>query len=237
MYQEISVEEIISAAKMQLRLSGTTEYDDWFELLVYEAIRSIDSLSCFTKRNCTLNIVDYKAKLPDGFQRLLGLRFLCEDVDDEQNISLSSFSDPFIYVDSKFFSDCGCDLNNELVRHYSTFVQIQGSYLYINTDLTITGVRMAFLGLNVNDQGMPVVYDYYQRCLVSYICWRYTRSYSEMYREADIRSYEADYYAQRGWIKATDVKENFINNKRKIGALMNGLLVSRFENELGNPGY
>jgi hypothetical protein len=237
MNNAISVDEIISAAKMQLRLQNTTEHDDWFELLVYEAIRRIDSLSCFVKRTCTIDIMDHKGVLPKGFQRLLGLRFLCDDLNENQGHSLSSFFDPFIYVDSKFLMDCECDLNNPLIRHYSTFVNIQGEFLYVNTQFDITGVRMAFLGLNVDENGLPVVYDYYQPCLTDYICWKFTRAYSSEYREADIRSYEAGYYAQRAWVKATDVKEDFIKNKRKIGELMNGLLVSRFENELGNPGY
>lgn len=238
MYQTISVDEIISAAKMPLRLQNTTEYDDWFELLVYEAIRSIDSLACFTKRQCDIDIVDYKGVLPKGFQRLLGLRFLCDDITNNQNNGTTgSFADSFIYVDSKFLMDCGCDLNNTTLRHYGSFVQIQQGYLYVNTNLQITGVRMAFLGLNVDDNGLPLIYDYYQRCLTAYICWKYTRSFSDMYKEADIRSYEAEYYAQRGWIRATEVKEDFIKSKRKIGELANAILVSRFENELSNPGY
>jgi len=237
MFETISIDEIIAAAKMQLRLQNTTEHDDWFELLSYEAIRKIDSLSVFIKRNCDVDLVDCKGVLPKGFQRLLGMRFLCDEATALQNTGAGVYYDPFIYVDSKFLMDCDCDLNDPLVRHYSSFVQINNGYLYVNTNLNLTGVRMAFIGLNVNDEGLPVVFDYYQSCLTNYICWLYTRAYSENYREADIRSYEAGYYAQRAWVRATDNKNDFVTNKRKVGELATALLVSRFENELSNPGY
>lgn len=237
MFETISVDEIIALAKMQLRLQNTTEHDDWFEILAYQGIRAIDSLSCFTKRSCDIDLVDSKGVLPKGFQKLLGMRFLCDDITALQNTGGIGYYDPFVYVDSKFLMDCSCDLNDPLIRSYTSFVQISNGYLYVNSNLELTGVRMAFMGLNLNSDGLPVVYDYYQACLVNYLCWWFTRAYSDEYKEADIRSYEAGYYAQRGWLRATDVKNDFSMNKRKIGELATALLVSRFENELGNPGY
>lgn len=236
MFEQIPVKEIISHVKTKLRLQDTTEHDDEFELLAYRCIRLIDSLSIFAKHNCEIDVCDSKAVLPKGFQRLLGLRLLCDEATALDTTGTTLFYDNFIYVDSKFLMDCSCDLDDPLYRNSSSFFSMNNGYLYFNSNLDITGVRVAYMGLNLNDEGLPMIYDYYEECIECFICWNFTLSFSELYKDSVIRSYETRYYSQRAWVRATDQKNNFTMNKRKIGELATALLVSRFENELGSTG-
>lgn len=235
-YEEISIEEIIAGVKPQLRLSNTTEHDDWFELLSYEAIRHLDSLSIFQKRQCSLDVVDKKAKLPAGFQKLLALRFLASDA-NTVTVGLAAFSN-FLYVDTHFLKDNGQSTNLPLIRGLSTFVQISKGFLFFSSEADeIQSVEIAFMGLNLNEDGRPVIYADYERALKAYICWKFTLAYSENYKVSDLYTYQKEWQGQRAKIKGADFKNSFDLNKRKMHEIANAIITSRLENSISSQGY
>ena len=73
LYNTVSIQQIISSAKMNLRIESSDD-DIFFVRLANEGARHFDSLDTFIKRNCRLTINDGKAKLPNGFVQLLALR-------------------------------------------------------------------------------------------------------------------------------------------------------------------
>ncbi len=236
-YEEISIDEIIAGVKPQLRLSNTTEHDDWFTLLAYEAVRHLDALSIFEKQQCILDVKDKKSKLPLGFTRLLSLRFLSDDDSSSSSTTGRSNFNNFLYVDSKFLNDNGQSTNLAFIRTLSQFFQIEKGFIYYNSEITAPEVEIAFFGLNLDKEGRPVIYADYERALKAYIGWKFTRTYSEFFKESDIRAYQKEWQGQRAKLRGLDFKNNFENNKRKLAELASAIVVSRLQNSISDPGY
>lgn len=210
----ISENEVIARIKVQLRLTHTTEYDDYFSMMVNEGVNNLDTLSTLTKKICRINVSDLKAKLPCGFVQLLGLRYTSEDVNC---ISL-------LYVDTKFLTQCGCDTTD--TSPYGQSFQINGGYMHFSSSFAGTQVTLAYLGANVDDDGRLIIYENYERALSSYACYMFCLAHSEMYRADVIDRYYRTWMAQKSWIKATDNQENFNNNKAEISHTINAMTIN-----------
>ncbi len=101
-FATISVEEVISRAKMSLRITNSSEYDSFLEVLCYEGLNSLSALSQLVKKNCPLNITDSTAELPKDFVRYLALRIDIEDstTNDPINNQLLNGCQSFLYADN-----------------------------------------------------------------------------------------------------------------------------------------
>jgi len=223
-YNEISVEEIIASSKMQLRISDTTEHDDYIDMIIQEGIRHLGTLSIFKKRQCDIEIIDLKSRLPKGFHRLLGLRFT--KTNTIGNIRCFTL----LYVDKKFLSDVGCAVNSTNIRNFNQGFQIQHGFIHFNSDIEATEATLAFLGLNLDENGNIIIYEDYERALRNYACYQFTLAYSEQFKEATIERYKREWMSQKGWIKGNDAINDFQNNKFEIQKSFNALLTSDLVN-------
>ena len=221
-YNEISVEEIIASCKMQLRIDHDNSHDDYLDMMIQEGIRHLSALSIFKKRQCDIEIVDLKSRLPKGFHRLLGLRF-------KRKTSPNSTTETcftLLYVDKKFLSDAGCTVNSTVIRNFNQGFQIQHGFIHYNSDINATEATLAFLGLNLDEDGNIIIYEDYERALRNYACYQFTLSYSEQFKEATIERYKREWMSQKGWIKGNDAINDFQNNKFEIQKSFNALLTS-----------
>ncbi len=223
-FDTITIDEIIASTKMQLRITDTTTSDDYFELMANEALRHLNCLSLFKKRQCTMDIVDLKSKLPKGFQRILGLRFSSTNVSGNENCY------NLVYIDRKFLNSCGCDTSAFNLANYVDSFQMQHGYIYYNSDIGATEATLAFMGLNLDEYGRLIVYEDYERAIRAYLCWMFTQAYPEDFKEATTERYGRTWKAQKAFLKGEDVQEDFRQNKYEIGKIFNGLLVSDFVN-------
>lgn len=221
-YDTITVDEIIASCKMQLRITDTTEHDDYLQIIINEGLRELNCLSLFKKFQCTLEIIDSKSKLPNGFQNLLGLRF-----------SGSTSSDAYfnlIYIDKKFLDDAGVNTSFSRLANYIDTFQILHGYIHYNSDINATEVSIAWMGLNLDEYGRLIVYEDYERALRAYACWNFTQAYSKDFKEATTERYGRVWKAQKAFVKGQDVQNDFRQNKYEINKLFTALLVSDFVN-------
>lgn len=231
----ISIDEVIARAKIQLRIENTSEHDDFLELMISEGLRHLDALTLYKKKQCQLDIVDNKAELPKGFQKLLGMRFITtvvttEIVDGvEVETSRPSCSTVF-YVDTKFLNSCACE-NIPGVTDYTSTAQIVNNTLHFNSSNIESGqVQIAYMGLDTDENGKLLIHEEYERGLSSYACGQFTLSYSENYPLGLSDRYMATWVAQKAWIKGGAWKDEFQRTKMEVASLVNALIVDQTVN-------
>ncbi len=230
----ISIDEIISRAKLSLRITNTTEHDDFLEVVISEGARHLDALTLYKKCQETLQIKDSKAKLPNNFQKLLGLRLQKTELVTSfingqmvQNIPIPVCS-PIFYVDKTFLSDCGCNNSdgNNILQNFRDTMQIINGYIIFNSQNIESGTcQLAFFGLNVDENGRLILYSEYERGLSAYACAQWFLAFPNDNRSiAQYDRYMAIWVAQKSWIKGGAWKDEFQKTKMEIASMVNALV-------------
>lgn len=227
----ISIDEVLVRTKAQLRLLNTSEQDDYLLLMINEGLRHLDALTLCVKRQCTLDIVDNKAELPKGFQKLLGMRFINTSLQPviidgvEVPKSLPSYSSVF-YVDTAFLNNCNCSTYG--FANYTSTAQIVNNTLHFNSNNIESGtIQVAFMGLNVNEEGQLLIYEEYERALSSYACYMFVMAYNDIYAIGLADRYYEIWKAQKAWIKGGAWKDEFFRTKKEISSFVNALVIDQ----------
>lgn len=236
-YSEITVDEVVARAKMQLRLTSTNEHDLFLEALAYEALDSLNALSQLIKKQCEITFTNNTSKLPKDFIKLLLLRINkceCNDTNDPINNQLFNNCSVALYVDTKFLNSCGCDslgLNN--LTPFGRGFQINNGFIHFNfsSDLTeIQTATLAYMGVNTDKDGKSLIYQKYERAISAYLCFKFTLAWAENFNQYIIDKYNQEWVNQRSKIIGQDVANDFQNNKMEINKYFSSLLVSRTVN-------
>lgn len=226
-YNTIGIEQIIARAKAQLRLTNTSEYDDYFTMMSYEALGSLNALSQLTKKSCPLHFTDSVAELPKDFVRYLAVRIdVAPDTDADPISAQLNGCQSFLYADTNFLCDCDCDCTGVSQGGF----QIQNGYIHLNSEIDVLSAHLAYLGLNVDENGKSVILEKYERALASYCCWKFTMSWNEQFNQYIIDEYKQEWMAQRGKIIGQDAAQSFQNAKREIQDIWKAMLVSKSVN-------
>ncbi len=232
--EQITEEDVISAAKFKLRKTETTNFDDYFSFLIQEGARHLGALSLFKKQQCELEIIDGKTELPKGFYRMIGLRFFrnhpAPPIVDGQPFLLTHGCLPMLYVDRPFLHSCGC---NTVMGGVSPFIgtfQIIGNFIHYNSSVRETHVTISYLGFNLNKEGRMIIYADYERALTAYCCYNFALSYSEEFKEATIERWHQEWLAQKNWVKGLDASHDFQQRKAEVQEIFSALLVSNTVN-------
>jgi len=238
-YEEISVREVIANAKMKLRLTNTTEHDLYLEVLANEALDSLDALSQLVKDQCDLTFTNNQAELPKNFSKLLALRLngctttLTNDPIANQLINNCNIA---VYVDTKFLDTCGCDTNSWGINNitpYGQGFQINKGFIHFNYSQDVAQVNtavLAYMGLNVDENGDSVIYRRYERAVSAYVRTNFMLTWAENYNQYVIEKASREWVNQRSKLIGQDVAKDFQNNKYEINKYFNSLLVSRSVN-------
>ncbi len=233
-YLHIPLSQVVAGAKRRLRLESSDE-DIFLEAYANEGARHFDSLSTFIKKDCEIEIVNGKGKLPNGFYQMLSLRA------HNQNES--------IYVDMPFLKGCGVSNTflNGFCNHQNVF-QIQDGYIYFtlsdnrpqggvtpvaipkttNPPFITNNVHINYISMNVDGDGLMVVYADMERGLVAYCVWMYMLDYpAGKYTPMQIESNKKIYENQKAWYKSIQFQNNFRNTRRQVSALANAYITEK----------
>ena len=231
----IRVEDIISRAKIQLRISNTTEHDNYMEIMAYEALNSLNALSQLVKKQCTLIFNDNRSTLPKDLVKFLALRI--NNVQNNQTgndpIATQIFSQfqVAVYADTDFLRTQGFNTGiwgNNLFP-FSNGFQINNGNIIFNFPVDVAEIidaEIAYLGLNTDEDGKDIVYERYERAVASYICYMFSLSWAEKFNQYVINEYKTQWIFQRDKIKGQDIARDFQADKIQIGNTMRALLVS-----------
>lgn len=232
-YKTISTKDVIARAKVQLRLTSP-EHDDYFRIMLFEALDSLNALSQTIKKSCKITFTDNVAQLPDDLIKFLALRInnavsnIENDPIASQIFSQCQFA---VYADVPFMNGCGCDISGfgSNITSYSNSFQINNGFVYFNFSSNLVAVHdatVAYLALNVDEDGNSQIYQRYERPVAAYLCYRFTQAYFEKFNQYIIESYQSEWAYQKVKIVGQDYVRDFQQNKFEIGQMMRALLVS-----------
>lgn len=227
-FTTITVDHVLARIKMQLRISDTSN-DDYFQVLIFEAVRHIDALSIFVKKQAKLCIVDGKAQLPCDFYRLLAMRGKSNGICGTQ-----------VYIDRNFLNDCGCEVTNSLtttttavidgvpvIQSFSPTFQFNNNIMYVGSNNDADEFEMAYMGLNQDKHGTFLIYEDFERALMSYACYMYCLSDNTgMYNQYQIEDYKRTWINQKEWLKGIAFANDFQNNKYKIKEILTAIALA-----------
>ncbi len=230
----ISIEEVISRAKVRLKIGNTSEYDDYLEMSISEGLRHLDMLTLYVKKQTILEIQDSKAQLPCDFMKLLGMRILKTVLTTSfingkmvSNVPIPICS-PIFYVDKTFLNDCACNNidGNNILQNFRDTMQIVNGYISFNSNSIDEGkVSIAYMGLNVDQQGKILIYPEYERALTYYAMSQFQEDILMDNRSIALadRNYQK-FVAQKAWLKAGAWKDEFQRTKMEIASMVNALV-------------
>jgi len=233
-YESVSIDEIISRAKVQLRLTHTSDYDSYLEMMVMEGFGSLGAYSQMVKKRCQITVTQGTAKLPSDFIKLIGIRAnIVESTNDPIQGEFNQCN-YFLYADTRFLSTCGCDVSIFNGVQNGGY-QIVNGYIHFNAgdSIVISDCQLAYYGMGIDEKGRALIYSRYERALSSYACYMFTMAYSEKYNQYIIENYKQQWQLQRSKVRGEDMADNFRNEKRQIMDIWNSLVTSKTINYLG----
>lgn len=223
-YESISVDQVISRAKVQLRLIDSSN-DLFLEMAIFEGLDHLDCASELSKMCCEIEVCDGVAKLPKGLVRFLAMRIPHHE--EHHNHSGEPTATPrggfghnqlYIYADTDFLNNCGC--NGKWNNFFRTF-QINKGYIHLgNNHFNVDKVTVAFLGLNVDEFGNTLIYRRYERALMAYACQMYALAFKSEYTNYEVEMYRKTWVEQKNYLKGQDRMAEFELDKVEISALM-----------------
>ena len=222
MYDTVTLEQVINRAKDMCRIDNTDD-DANFYIWAEEAVRELDTLSFYVKDQCKVEIHDGKAALPKGMTKLLAVWF-----DDCRGM-------PY-YVNTKYLTLCGCEARygNQLLptmqinRGHFIFQNLPSTQAYDpDTGLLLPNVyiyptvaNIAYMSYNLDENGVPVIYQTYERAVWNYCCAMYKQMMGQ-----DFSINLRQWIASKNKIVSGDQQAQFQLTKRQVAQWYNAWVV------------
>ena len=170
----MKIDDIIAAACEELNCS----YENnalWFEVLINQAMRSHKTRNKLIEKQESLTIYDNKATIPVDVSKIIGV-YLC--VSGE-----------------KYCPDVDYTIQGEVLvfRNYPALVN--GEVIKMVADGT--KIVFKYYGLRTDEHGSLILPEDWERMLVAYIGWKYTRRYFKDFGVAIIQNYQREYQNQK----------------------------------------
>jgi len=229
-FSYIKVDEIVARAKMQLRL-GDASHDDFLSVLAQEALNSLNALSQLVKKQVCLTFEGTTAKLPQDYVRYLALRLdtANDTTNDPIQNQLLNGCQMYLYADTAFLTQCGCDASGATDWSRGGF-QINAGYIHLNSEVEVLEATLAYMGLNVDEDGKAIIEERYERGVSAYICYMFSLAWVEKTNQYVIEEYKNIWMAQRGKIIGRDAAQSFQVDKRSIQNMWGAFLISPIVN-------
>lgn len=238
-YDTVTYDSVIEKAKRRLKIAGTTDHDVELEDYINEAVGSIYTSSRVVPMSCVKDVESNKVKLPKGFVKLLGVRFVetletsSEDEQEESEVDLNPFHNlqyqNTVYLNYKWLRDCNVDDSfyaGSCVDYANVFKEIDG-YLVWQTNIedTFTKVQILYSGVNKDETGRHVIYERFERAVRSYACGMFASSYPITYSSQFVSLEMETWKAQKRFIKGNEGEKNWDDNKYEIQRIMHSMFI------------
>jgi hypothetical protein len=180
----ITIDQVITSAKLDLGLIDTNAYDVHLEKWINEGVWRIGSKQQFIKRPAILTIQNKRCELPYGFRRFLGLRFLSnvEITNPDGSVSTLNRCGPILYMDQSFVDECNCgwQYDNYWNNYIPTFEIVGNELRFHNPINDGTQVQLSYIGVAVNDDCMYMIHPDYEVALSAYARTKFLQAFPEV---------------------------------------------------------
>jgi hypothetical protein len=170
----MKIDDVIAAACEELNCS----YENnalWFEVLINQAMRSHKTANKLIEKQETLTIYDNKAMMPVDISKILGI-YQCTSSE-------------------KYCPDIDYTIQGDLLifRNYPALI----NSLVVKMIPDGEKVLLKYMGLRTDEDGLIVFPNDWERMLVAYIGWKYTRRYFKDFGVAIIQNYQREFQTQK----------------------------------------
>lgn len=236
----VSIEQVINRTKNRLRLRNT-ENDPYLEKLINEGCGHLGAWRTQDVSCETLKIDCFKAKLPDFYKEFLAAQFPIGTCSCGCNSCEGLTGDAL--AEAVLSTGCGCNngcpvwyvhsgvLTNFAGRGapcgiYTNFFNIDGGYVVLPSTTTATEVKIWFRGMNVDSQGIMVIYEEWERGLSAYAASQFAVDYQELYTPEQRRAWSNEWNAQKAKQVGSDHIDRFNLDSNYIMRLMHSIIVN-----------
>ena len=209
---KITVDQVVASAKLQLRIQGTSD-DVYLRMLAMEGEKEIATKQTLIKKTALLPISSSRSTLPLGIYEINWIRYE-NGIDDY--VYPHSGDNPFFDVDNRTDPSNSAKLT----------IDVNGGYVFHQTDLEYTTCRISYIGLDVDDYGEVKIPESHERALRNYLCYQYTLAESDKYNQYVIESYKRDWIANYNKVRGRDAKPG-MQELRRLSLMWNSLLPGR----------
>ena len=170
----MKMDDVIAAACEELNCSYEANAL-WFEVLINQAVRSHKSMSKLIEKSAVLETSDNKLILPSDVAKMIGV-YLC--VSGEKYCPDIDYT---IQGDTLIFVKYAAVVNNTVVSMVADG----------------TKILVKYYGLYTDEDGVFVIPDDWERMLVAYIGWKYSRRYIKDYGVGLMQNYQREFQSQK----------------------------------------
>lgn len=183
-YFNIRLQDAIFEAKSHLGIVEDN-VDDYLEILGWNAVRHIGAISSYVLKTVQLPVCDGKVDLPRNMKMFLWFR-ICDPVVKEGSPSIYNYN--FVYANIAFLNqieilDSDGDQIGYATQNAYNFVRINDNKLEFGNrrNVYFDHIEVAFLGYNVDSDGVFWIDDGIKEAVVFRICYQYSLTHSQRY--------------------------------------------------------
>lgn len=192
-FDYISFDYIAAETKLELQLVNGTAEDSLIKRLAKQVVSSLYTDDLIIKKEMTLTSDDNVFELPQDFVSMTHVRSVA--VTEAGNQESGNY--PLISANAFFTGSPGGV--GDLV--YTSFMQVVGNKIYFNAGSNINEIKIAYNGLNLDQNGFPLIPAAYERCVVAYCKWKYAQAFPREF-DANLRNeFQSEYRIQYRTVK------------------------------------
>ena len=228
-FQEISYSQVIATTKMELSIENSSDHDGFLLLMADEAMRQINDRTMFSFQTKDIPLDSGMAPVPCGFMRPLAVWY-------SKSGSKCTLAP---YIERDIVDICGCD--EKKFGKLGTSYQLNGGYITFHNPDAIDAdeVSIAYWGMRLDDNHMPIVLERHNRGLRAYLRWKYYSKEARKHPDASMRKFlmglakdgETEFIAQKRYLKGKAISEEFQADKKSISRTFNAWI--RRDNKRG----
>ena len=234
---KVCIDSVIDATKFRLGLRDTTLADADLERLINEGAMHLGAMETYIISCETLEVDCSKALLPDGFLELIcikpegdscsgscGCNYNFDPVTDQNPTSIVCNCSTYYTIDRSVLTEfCGMGYN---CGSGMNVFDIQNGYLVFSSSFTATSVKIWFRSYNMDEDGLMVLDEYWQRGLSAYAAYQYAMSgmNAKMYPQAQM--WYREWVAQLNKIRGKSAQRDHRQHKGLFAEIARAILIN-----------
>jgi hypothetical protein len=234
---KVCIDSVIDSAKFRLGLRDTSMADLDLERLINEGAMHLDAIETYVISCETLEVECSKAKLPDGFLELIciqpegdgcngscGCNYNFNPVTDQNPTDIICNCTNYYAIDRNVLTEfCGMGYN---CGGNSNVFDIQNGYLVFSSNFTPTSVKIWFRSYNMDENGLMVLDEYWQRGLSAYAAYQYAMSGQNFKLYPQAAQWQREWTAQLNKIRGKSAQRDHRQHKGLFSAIARAILIN-----------
>jgi hypothetical protein len=234
---KVCIDSVIDSAKFRLGLRDTSMADLDLERLINEGAMHLDAIETYVISCETLEVDCSKAKLPDGFIELIcikpegdgcngscGCNYNFNPETDQNPTNIVCNCTNYYAIDRNVLTEfCGMGYN---CGSGSNVFDIQNGYLVFSSNFTPTSVKIWFRSYNMDENGLMVLDEYWQRGLSAYAAYQYAMAGQNFKLYPQAIQWQREWTAQLNKIRGKSAQRDHRQHKGLFAAIARAILIN-----------